>query len=126
MRGGQQQRNEQDECQGQEPVHDGSLPAAMRPKSALKGPNFDSWEQKSIDDLYGLEPVFEPGAASAGVTQFVAVQCPYCGERWDTAVDLSAGSFRYVEDCQVCCQPIELTGEVDENGALLGLTAGQA
>jgi hypothetical protein len=40
-------------------------------------------------------------------------------------VDLSAGSFRYVEDCQVCCQPIELAGEVDEDGGLLGVTAGR-
>jgi len=58
-------------------------------------------------------------------TEFVAVQCPFCGESFETAVDPSAGSFRYVEDCQVCCQPIELTGEVDEDGALLGVTAGR-
>jgi hypothetical protein len=38
-------------------------------------------------------------------------------------VDPSAGSFRYVEDCQVCCQPIELEGEVDEAGTLISVTA---
>jgi hypothetical protein len=38
-------------------------------------------------------------------------------------VDVSAGPFRYIEDCQVCCQPIELTGEVDDAGALVGVTA---
>jgi hypothetical protein len=70
--------------------------------------------------------VFEPGAGSGELTQFVSVQCPYCGEAFDTAVDLSAGSFQYVEDCQVCCQPIELAGEVDEDGVLLGVTAGRA
>jgi len=58
-------------------------------------------------------------------TEFVAVQCPFCGESFETAVDPSAGSFRYVEDCQVCCQPIELTGDVDDDGALLGVTAGR-
>jgi hypothetical protein len=74
--------------------------------------------------LYGLEPVFEPGAGGAsGLTQFVTVQCPFCGESFETAVDLSAGSFRYVEDCHVCCQPIELAGEVDDDGVLLGVTA---
>jgi hypothetical protein len=41
-------------------------------------------------------------------------------------VDLSVGSFTYVEDCQVCCQPIELAGEVDDAGALVGVTASQA
>lgn len=82
-------------------------------------------DPKVIDELYGLEPVLEPGAGAGELTQFVNVQCPYCGESFETAVDLSAGSFRYVEDCQVCCQPIELAGEVDEAGGLLGVTAGR-
>jgi hypothetical protein len=79
---------------------------------------------KAIDALYGLEPVFEPGAAdSSNPTEFVNVDCPYCGERFETAIDLSAGDFAYVEDCQVCCQPIELASESDESGALLAVTA---
>lgn len=79
---------------------------------------------QTIDALYGLEPVFEPGGPEAlQATAFVTVQCPYCGERFETAVDLSAGSFSYVEDCQVCCQPIELVGEVDDAGALAGVAA---
>jgi Cysteine-rich CPXCG len=78
----------------------------------------------TIDKLYGLEPVFEPGGPELlQSTEFVAIQCPYCGERFETAVDLSAGSFSYVEDCQVCCQPIELAGEVDDTGALAGVAA---
>ncbi|MCB1738996.1 MAG: CPXCG motif-containing cysteine-rich protein [Gammaproteobacteria bacterium] len=32
--------------------------------------------------------------------------CPYCDERIELLVDLSAGSASYVEDCPVCCQPI--------------------
>ena len=81
-------------------------------------------DSDAIDRLYGLEPVFEPESdGSAGLTQFVTVQCPYCGESFETAVDPSAGSFRYVEDCQVCCQPIELEGEIDEAGTLISVTA---
>ena len=84
-------------------------------------------DPQSIDALYGLEPVFEPGGpGSSQATEFVPIQCPYCGEGFETAVDLSAGSFTYVEDCQVCCQPIELAGEVDDAGALLGVTASRA
>lgn len=84
-------------------------------------------DQQAIDALYGLEPVFEPGGPGGlDPTQFASVQCPYCGETFETAVDLSAGSFSYVEDCQVCCQPIELAGEADANGALAGLTASRA
>jgi len=84
-------------------------------------------ESDDIDRLYGLEPVFEPGTTDAlTATGFVAVQCPYCGESFETAVDVSAGAFSYIEDCQVCCQPIELAGEVDESGALVGVTAVRA
>jgi len=36
------------------------------------------------------------------------VDCPYCGESYDTTVDLSAGDQTYVEDCAVCCRPITL------------------
>jgi len=85
-------------------------------------------DPQTIDALYGLEPVLEPGdpAAAENVTGFVTVQCPHCGEQFDTAVDLSAGSFSYVEDCQVCCQPIELTSETNDRGAFVGVIASRA
>ncbi len=76
----------------------------------------------AIDALYGLEPVFEPDApAGADGLAFVTVECPYCGEPFGTTVDLTAGSTSYVEDCQVCCQPIELSVEIDDDGALRAL-----
>lgn len=40
------------------------------------------------------------------------VRCPYCGERIEIVVDLSAGGQSYVEDCAVCCQPIEISFDV--------------
>ena len=94
------------------------------PSTATPGIPLDA---ASIDRLYGLEPVFEPGAGSSpGLTSFVTVPCPYCGESFETAVDWSAGAFRYIEDCQVCCQPIELAGDVDDDGAPLGVTASRS
>ncbi len=75
----------------------------------------------AVDALYGLEPVFEPGRADAALGGFVAVDCPYCGERYETPVDLTAGSFSAIEDCQICCRPIELDVEVDAAGALTRL-----
>ncbi|HET6905619.1 MAG TPA: CPXCG motif-containing cysteine-rich protein [Rhodanobacteraceae bacterium] len=45
--------------------------------------------------------------------EFVTITCPYCGESFDTSVDASTGSTRYVEDCQVCCKPIEFHVRVD-------------
>ena len=52
----------------------------------------------------------------------IQVECPYCGEAFWTTVDCSAGSQRYIEDCPVCCRPIEFRSEVDGNGDLLALT----
>jgi len=77
----------------------------------------------SIDRLYGLEPVWEPDAASARVApeMFVAVRCPYCGERLERRVDLTADEPGYVEDCEVCCHPIEFQIERDAAGAFSGL-----
>ena len=49
------------------------------------------------------------------------VSCPYCGAHFDTFVDLSAGSQRYVEDCHVCCHPIVFELQVGADGALVGL-----
>ena len=84
-------------------------------------------DQQAIDERYGLEPVFEPqggtSASADGGTQFTTVQCPYCGEPFDTAVDLSAGSTSYIEDCQVCCRPIELGIEIGVNGELDSVSA---
>jgi hypothetical protein len=81
-------------------------------------------DSQAIDALYGLEPVFEPGGSeSSSATEFVTIQCPYCGEHFATAVDLSAGSFSYIEDCQVCCQPIEIACDVDDTGGLVGVVA---
>ena len=51
--------------------------------------------------------------------EFVVIHCPYCGEGFETRVDLSAGSQAYVEDCAVCCRPIELRVHVDENDELV-------
>ena len=41
-------------------------------------------------------------------------ECPYCGEKISMLLDLSAGGQRYVEDCEVCCAPIEISFEVEE------------
>src|SRR5438067_1160170 len=80
-------------------------------------------DSSSIDSLYGLEPVYEPGKGLPGLLpeEFVAVQCPYCGERLETRVDLTADEPAYVEDCEVCCRPIEFHVERDECGTFLAL-----
>lgn len=44
------------------------------------------------------------------------VECPYCGEVISLTLDASAGSQRYIEDCHVCCRPINVKLDVDSDG----------
>jgi len=37
------------------------------------------------------------------------IQCPYCGEIIDVQIDATIAAQSYIEDCTVCCQPIELS-----------------
>jgi hypothetical protein len=53
----------------------------------------------------------------------VVIHCPYCGEGFETVVDLSAGSQSYTEDCAVCCRPIEIALSVDDEGNLQNVRA---
>jgi hypothetical protein len=52
-------------------------------------------------------------------TEEVPIDCPYCGEGITVVVDTSVAEQEYVEDCPVCCRPIQLgvtcaDGEVEE------------
>ncbi len=73
-----------------------------------------------IDALYGLEPVFEPARTAGDVPGSPDADAPDpgCGEPFKTMLDLSAGSASYIEDCPVCCQPIEFDLVVGSGGEL--------
>lgn len=40
-------------------------------------------------------------------------QCPYCGEPVEALLDLSGGDQQYIEDCPVCCRPIQFELQTD-------------
>ncbi len=42
--------------------------------------------------------------------------CPHCWEEISMVLDLSEGAQRYIEDCEVCCRPLEIRYSADENG----------
>ena len=44
-----------------------------------------------------------------------SIDCPYCGERIDVIIDSSDAFDEYIEDCQVCCQPITFKVFLDED-----------
>lgn len=49
--------------------------------------------------------------------------CPHCGERISMLLDLSVGYQRYIEDCEVCCNPIEIICQTEE-GRVVSFRAG--
>ncbi|NUO73589.1 MAG: CPXCG motif-containing cysteine-rich protein [Frateuria sp.] len=54
-----------------------------------------------------------------------SVQCPYCGEPIELLLDASAGDQSYVEDCPVCCRPINVRVGVDGEGDPWAQVAGE-
>ena len=48
--------------------------------------------------------------------------CPYCGEQISMVLDTSVKGQSYVEDCEVCCHPIEVRYTV-EDGAVCDFEA---
>lgn len=51
--------------------------------------------------------------------------CPWCGEGISILIDLSVPCQAYIEDCEVCCRPIEIEyrsagGELEEFQARQG------
>lgn len=51
------------------------------------------------------------------------VSCPYCGEGFETLLDSPEEGMQYIEDCPVCCQPIEFRVGVGPGGEFTVHTA---
>ena len=41
------------------------------------------------------------------------VQCPYCWELIEVLIDGSVNEQAYIEDCQVCCRPINISVNIE-------------
>jgi|GEM_PF-329496 len=46
-----------------------------------------------------------------------ASDCPYCGEGITLLADLSPGDHNYIEDCEICCRPIQVFVSISATGA---------
>jgi hypothetical protein len=70
-------------------------------------------------DAFGDEPLdadfpLGDGTADTGAT----VRCPYCGEAVEIVLDPGSGPRQaYVEDCEVCCRPWEVTVAYADDGS---------
>ena len=43
--------------------------------------------------------------------------CPYCGSQISVLIETYSGGQEYIEDCEVCCRPIQIEFKV-EGGTL--------
>lgn len=50
------------------------------------------------------------------MNEYIVVSCPWCGESFETPIDLSVTAQTYTEDCQVCCRPLVVSYRQDEDG----------
>lgn len=50
------------------------------------------------------------------------IACPYCMEQFEITVDLTAGTQQYVEDCEVCCNPVLFDIRM-QGGEIIDVTA---
>jgi hypothetical protein len=63
-----------------------------------------------------LDAEFPLGDGTADTAALV--QCPYCGEEMEMALDPGSGPRQeYVEDCQVCCRPWRVGVRYGPDGA---------
>ncbi len=52
-------------------------------------------------------------------------KCPYCLEKISMLLDASVSGFQtYIEDCEVCCNPIQISYTC-ENSKIRGFAAGK-
>jgi len=45
-------------------------------------------------------------------------QCPHCWEEISMLLDMSVTKETYVEDCEVCCNPIEISSQFQDQELL--------
>jgi hypothetical protein len=67
------------------------------------------------DDDDSLDEEFPLGDGTADTE--AAVRCPYCSEEVEIAIDPGGGEAQqYVQDCEICCQPWQVTVNYDMEG----------
>jgi hypothetical protein len=46
------------------------------------------------------------------------IVCPYCGEPFSVVIDCSVPRQDYIEDCEICCRPINFDVAINDAGDL--------
>ena len=73
----------------------------------------DAFMDDGADELDAAFPLGD-GTADCGAT----VECPYCGEAVEIVLDPGSGTRQeYVEDCEVCCRPWQVSVAYGADGS---------
>ena len=48
-----------------------------------------------------------------------AIQCPFCGQKFDLVLDTNIPAQRFTTDCEVCCRPVEVFAECEPGEILI-------
>ena len=49
--------------------------------------------------------------------------CPYCWQEISMLLDTSVTHQTYIEDCEICCNPIEIDYHTDRDGFIASFSA---
>jgi hypothetical protein len=75
----------------------------------------DAFEGDEPDQEQELDAEFPLGDGTAETDALVT--CPCCGESVEITLDPGSGDQQeYVEDCEVCCQPWQVSVRYDDEG----------
>ncbi|PCI40219.1 MAG: hypothetical protein COB53_01685 [Elusimicrobia bacterium] len=66
--------------------------------------------KKVFDDVVKIED-------ARAALQWTEIECPHCGEAFQMGVDPDDDGQDLVEDCRICCRPIQMTIEMDGEDA---------
>jgi hypothetical protein len=48
----------------------------------------------------------------------ISAQCPYCFSPISFVCEFLSGPQSYIEDCEVCCRPIQISYDTSEEGVV--------
>jgi len=80
------------------------------------GTEHDTEDDEASDDDKDLDEEFPTGDGTADGD--AVISCPYCGESIEIVLDAGGGARQqYVEDCEVCCQPWQVSVRYQADGS---------
>ncbi|MBI4249240.1 MAG: CPXCG motif-containing cysteine-rich protein [Elusimicrobia bacterium] len=67
-----------------------------------------------------LEQYIEDEVKPLPEEQWSEIECPYCGENFEIGLDPSSEFQSFVNDCEICCKPIQVDAEWEDGELTVG------